>query len=88
VPEDSVRPETQTLIILNRRKEFVGVLKYFVFLFSFIYYFIFFLYFIFLTSTNTNQKQTNTIKKTSLSLLTMQSKAMQSKVMKRNEIAR
>ena len=24
VPEDSVRPETQTLIIINRRKGFVG----------------------------------------------------------------
>jgi hypothetical protein len=28
VPEDSVRPETQTLVILIRRKGFVGSFKY------------------------------------------------------------
>jgi len=27
VPEDSVRPETRTLVILNRRKGFVGVFE-------------------------------------------------------------
>jgi hypothetical protein len=31
VPEDSVRPETQTLVILIRRKGFVGSLKFLMF---------------------------------------------------------
>jgi hypothetical protein len=32
VPEDSVRPETQTLVVLIRRKGFVGSFKSFIFI--------------------------------------------------------
>ena len=31
VPEDSVRPETRTLVILNRRKGFVGSFEILIF---------------------------------------------------------
>ena len=31
MPEDSVRPETQTLVTLTRRKEWAGILEIFIF---------------------------------------------------------
>jgi hypothetical protein len=37
VPEDSVRPETRTLIILNRRKEFAGIFGSLKFLIVYVY---------------------------------------------------